>query len=66
MNFLGLATNRCYPSRAFFEIAAQMGNRVILGVDAHSPAMLLDTQTEARAMELVDKLGLQLVENELL
>lgn len=66
INLLGLATNRCYPSRAFFEIAAEVGNRIIIGADAHSPDMLLDTQTEARAMELVDRFGLQLVGKELL
>lgn len=43
-NLLGYRTHRNYPSREFFELAAQVGNRVILGADAHSP---LDFSEEA-------------------
>ena len=66
LNLLGLATNRCYPSREFFQIAAEVGNRVVLGVDAHDPNAFLDTQTQERALALVKELGLKLVDKPLL
>lgn len=39
-NFLGLMGNRRYPSKLFFDLANQMGNTIIYGVDAHSPKAL--------------------------
>lgn len=66
INLYGLSDKRCYPSRAFFEIAAQVGNEVVLGVDAHNPKLLLDDNTEEKALQMVNELGLKLVEKDLL
>ena len=42
MNMLGYATGRHYPNRTFFQIAAEVGNEVILGCDAHAPRRVAD------------------------
>ena len=61
-NLLGLAGGRHYPTRAFWEMAAEEGCNVILGRDAHSPEALLDEKTERKAREMISALGLRLVD----
>lgn len=46
INMLGAVQGRHYPDRRFFEIAREVGNRGIIGVDAHEPAMLKDSRGE--------------------
>lgn len=58
MNLLGMSDGRHYPTRAFWEEAAVVGNKVILGWDAHSPDGLSIPKTEARAAAWIDELGL--------
>ena len=58
-NLLGLATERHYPNDLFWKIAAEEDCDVIFGRDAHAPQALLDTYTEARAMEHLRTLGLK-------
>ena len=36
-NLLGLSAGRAYPTKRFFELAAENGCDVILGLDAHTP-----------------------------
>ena len=57
-NLLGLAGGRHYPTRDFWELAAEEGCDVILGRDAHSPEALLDDRTEQRALEILAELGI--------
>ena len=66
LNLHGFATNRYYPSKTFFEIAAKVGNKVILGVDAHAPEELHDKETVAKAMKLARELKLHVVSKPLL
>ena len=51
-----------YSTRQFWEIAAEYGNRAIIGVDAHKPEQLdcLDLYAEARAM--FRELGVELMD----
>ena len=42
MNMLGFVTHRHYPNPAFYRIAAEIGNEVVLGCDAHSPGRVAD------------------------
>lgn len=37
LNLLGILEERHYPSEQFFALAGQIGNDVILGIDAHNP-----------------------------
>ena len=62
INLLGLYLQRQYPNPRFWEIAAEEGCKVVLGVDAHQPEALLDAQTEGKAREMVKTYGLELLE----
>lgn len=62
INFLGLRTNRCYPNEALLKIAADVGNEIVFGLDSHEPESVNDPVTLQKAHELVDKLGLNLIE----
>jgi histidinol-phosphatase (PHP family) len=52
INCMGVMKNRCYPDDRFWRIASDMGNSVIIGVDAHSPAELLDKSNVAKCQEI--------------
>jgi len=62
INLLGILGNRHYPSYRFFKVAAEVGNTVILGIDAHTPEMMDCQETYDIAMKMVDKLGLNLTD----
>ena len=66
INCLGMAEKRCYPTRDFFEIASQIGNRVIIGIDAHHPSTLANKEQTGEALAFAQDLGLQLIEKPLL
>lgn len=62
INLLGLASCRHYPYDKFWHIVAGEGNKVILGIDAHSPKEITNAPIdEARAF--AEKLGLNLIES---
>lgn len=62
LNLSGFNWNRYYPSRRFWEIAAEEGCQVVLGVDAHFPEELLDEPSEKQAMQWIRELELPLLE----
>ena len=62
INLLGLRTGRNYPDVRFWEIAGEVGNEVVLGSDAHSPADVLWPVWVERGMEIVKKYSLCLLE----
>ena len=62
INLLGLHLQRQYSDPRFWEIAAEEGCKVVLGVDAHKPEALQDSVPEQKAMEIVEKYGLKLWE----
>ena len=63
INFLGFHEARRYPSERFFKIAAEVGNTVIHGVDAHVPTAFADTaETFIRIEEFRNKFGLALTD----
>ena len=62
LNLLGMAARRHYPNESFFEVVAEEGCPVILGMDAHAPQHVLKTELEEKAMEIVHRLGLNLLE----
>ena len=61
-NLLGLSGGKNYPSRVFWELAAEEGCQVILGRDAHDPTSLLDNKTEQKALAVIKELGLPLID----
>lgn len=62
INILGSWSGRNYPNLSFWEMAAEEGCDVILGCDAHAPEHLLKVNTEKKMLEMVEFLGLNLVE----
>lgn len=62
INVLGLAIGRNYPSSRFLELAAEAGNSAVLGIDAHAPWDLLNTDSIQEAESLCEKYGLPLIE----
>ena len=58
VNILGLTAQRNYPSERFYRIAAEVGNRFVLGIDAHTAGALSDPAGEAMAWEFCRKVGI--------
>lgn len=66
INLLGIRSRRQYPDKRFFEIAADVGNTVIIGSDAHEPENVVDPTSEALAKDMVTSLGLKLIKTPLI
>lgn len=62
INLLGMRTNRHYPKKDVFRIAADCDCTIVLGSDAHRPEDVTDPTSEQTARGWVDELGLTLVE----
>lgn len=62
INLLGLREGRNYPTRLFWEIAAEEGCTAVLGCDAHQSRHLLETKTEQQALKMAAELGITVVE----
>lgn len=62
INLLGQLRKRHYPREYFWEIAAQEGCKTVLGLDSHDPESILECVSEDKALQMVDRLGLQLVD----
>lgn len=61
LNVLGMGTGRNYPSDRFWKIPGEIGNRVILGLDAHCVEHMKDRGSYAKCMEIVEKYNLNLI-----
>lgn len=62
-NLLGYATYRQYPNDVFFRIAQKVGNKVIIGTDAHESRALLDIETYHKAKQYLERLGIEITED---
>ena len=62
INLLGIREGRWYPNRWFWDVAAEVGNDVILGCDAHTPQGLNAPEAEREALAMVKELGLNLLD----
>ena len=61
-NLLGYSTHRHYPSKDFFKIVKEVGNKVIIGTDAHESSALLNMKVYKEAKEFVENMGIELTE----
>lgn len=57
-NMLGYLNGRCYPTPAFWDIAAKVGNKVVIGYDAHSPGALLRSDAYEECLALLNMRGI--------
>lgn len=62
INLLGIRENRHYPNEMFWNIAAEIGNEVVLGSDAHKPWNVTDPESEEKARTMAKGLGLKLLD----
>jgi hypothetical protein len=58
LNCVGVKQNRCYPNEKFWRIVGDVGNKVIIGVDAHYPEAFLEKETVRRCEEISRKFEL--------
>jgi histidinol-phosphatase (PHP family) len=61
INILGMGCKKHYPREHFWELVSEVGNQVILGLDAHSVANMEDVDSYRKCMQMVDKYGLHLI-----
>ena len=62
VNMLGLNQGRNYPCEAFFRTAQEVGNTLILGADAHSPAEMGDVDGMTRCRAWAEQFGLPIID----
>ena len=62
INLLGLRTNRHYPHDRFFRIAAEVGNAVVLGCDAHTPQDMAIAENIKQGMDMAARHGLRVLD----
>lgn len=62
INLQGLAQGRHYPQARLFEMAAEIGNEVVLGCDTHQTHRMADPAEEERADAFAHSCGVRLVE----
>ncbi len=63
INLWGIVNGMHYPSDRFFRIAAEEGNRVIMGCDAHASWIFGNQEYYEKAFEIVERNGLTLQES---
>lgn len=59
INRLGFFEQRHYPGEDFWRIAAETGNEVIIGYDAHRPGVLSDEETYQKCKRWAEGLGIR-------
>lgn len=62
INGLGMESHRAYPSDRFFKIAGEVGNRVIIGCDAHRPDAVANADVYKDCKALADEYSLHLLD----
>lgn len=62
VNMLGMTARRHYPTERFYRIAAEVGNEVIVGCDAHDPAALMDLESQRNVRRFAEELGCRIID----
>lgn len=57
-NFLGYTSHRNYPNPDVWKIIAEVGNRVVIGLDAHKPNVYSDKEDLQKATEFLADLNI--------
>lgn len=65
LNLLGLGEKRFYPRDSFWKLVGEMGNDVVLGLDAHHVRMIDVPDVEEKAMKMVKEYNLNLIQTPL-
>lgn len=62
INVLGMEVGKLYPAERFWKIAGEVGNKVILGLDAHSVEQVKAQDSYRRCLALAERCGLDLID----
>ncbi len=62
INILGISQHKHYPTERFWKIPHDIGNKVILGLDAHCVDNICDAASYEKALEIVKKYDLNLID----
>lgn len=62
LNLLGISQNKQYPAERFWKIVSEIGNEVILGLDAHCVEHLMDVESYQKGKEMAGKYHLNIIE----
>lgn len=60
-NMLGRATNRNYPNEFFWQIAGEVGNKAIIGIDAHDTTIIQNVEAYNQCMEIARKNNIEVL-----
>ena len=63
INFQGIREGRHYPRQLFWDVAGDVGCKVVFGSDAHRPEDVANPEAEAKAQKIVDDYKLCLLES---
>lgn len=63
INMLGIGENKVYPREKFWQIVSAVGNKVIIGIDAHCVEHMQDIESFEKALDMVEKYNLNLVDD---
>lgn len=63
LNRLGFFDGRHYPRRAFWELAGRAGIPAVIGLDAHSPDVLLDETTVDACFDFAAQCGVNVLKH---
>lgn len=61
INLLGILDQRHYPAARFLSLAKQIGNKAIIGIDAHTPDRLERNDLHELAYQMAKDAGLEVV-----
>ena len=62
INMLGISAGKHYPTDRFWCIPHDIGNKVILGLDAHTVDNICDVESYEKALDIVRKYDLNLID----
>jgi len=62
INLLGIWEKRHYPADRFWHLVKEMGNRVVLGIDAHQAERIGEKEVLEKGLALAERCGLTLSE----
>lgn len=62
-NFLGYTDGRNYPNDEFWKIVSRVGNRVVIGLDAHEPETYDDVQKLNELKQKIASFGIKPIED---
>ena len=62
INMLGISAGKHYPTERFWCIPHDIGNKVILGLDAHTVGNICDVESYEKALDIVRKYDLNLID----